>query len=294
MSDQTNDSRLPTELSFSEALAVYKARFRLILAHSLVSSFVWFTALVILSMLTNVSSFHSSSASSIPHGGFAELFQQAGSVLGTILLIGIIYAESGLLIGFFLPGNSLLFTAGFLASTGFFSLPVLMIGCFLATVIGGSTGYLFGRRVGRRLFKRDDSLFFHEKNLLRARSFYDHYGSKTIVLARFIPVVRTLAPIGAGIGDMHYRTFVTYNVVGGLLWSGGMLLAGNFLGHAIPDIDKYLLPIVALLSFISALSPVWHILRDAKLRTSLINTAFKLLNRSASRSKPSSFRDELP
>ena len=224
----------------------------------------------------------------------SELLQQAGSVLGTILLIGIIYAESGLLIGFFLPGDSLLFTAGFLASQGFFSLPVLLVGCFLAAVLGDSTGYLFGRRVGRRLFQREDSRFFHKKNLLRAQAFYEKHGSKTIVLARFIPVVRTFAPIVAGVGDMHYRTFVTYNVVGGLLWAVGVLLAGNFLGEAIPDIDKYLLPIVVLIVFVSVLPAAVHILRDDEMRTGLIELARKPFNRSSAAKVPTATQDELP
>lgn len=224
----------------------------------------------------------------------SEMLLQAGSLVGTILLFAIIYAESGLLIGFFLPGDSLLFTAGFLASTGFFSLPVLIVGCFLAAVLGDSTGYLFGRRVGRRLFQRDDSRFFHKKNLLRAQAFYEKHGSKTIVLARFIPVVRTFAPIVAGVGDMHYRTFVTYNVVGGFLWAVGVLLAGNFLGHAIPDIDKYLLPIVVLIVFVSVLPAAIHILRDDEMRTGLIEMARKPFNRSAAVKVPTATQDELP
>ncbi len=225
----------------------------------------------------------------------AELLVKAGPIVGTILLFAIIYAESGLLIGFFLPGDSLLFAAGVLASQGVFSLPVLLVGCFLAAVLGDSTGYLFGRRVGRRLFERGDSRFFHKKNLLRAQTFYEEHGSKTIVLARFIPVVRTFAPIVAGIGDMHYRTFVTYNLVGGLIWAVGVLLAGYFLGHAIPadQIDKYLLPIIILIILISVAPAVYHILKDDETRAGLINLAKKPFTRNGT-STVSTTQDDLP
>jgi len=168
-------------------------------------------------------------------------------------LFFIIFAESGLFFGFFLPGDSLLFTAGFLASQGFFNIFILLgVGAF-AAISGDSVGYSFGRRVGKAIFKKDDSLFFNKKNLLKAQQFYDKYGSKTIVLARFVPIVRTFAPIVAGAAGMKYRTFIAYNFIGGLLWSVGMLLTGFFLGSVIPDVDKYLLPIIALIIFVSAL-----------------------------------------
>lgn len=197
--------------------------------------------------------------------------------LAGILLI--IYAESGLLIGFFLPGDSLLFTAGFLASQGIFSLPVLIIGCFLAAILGDSTGYLIGRRVGKRLFQREDSLLFHKKNVIRAQEFYEKHGSKTIVLARFVPIVRTFAPIVAGIGDMHYPRFVTYNIVGGFLWAGGVTLAGYFLGNVIPDVDKYLLPIIVAIILISVAPAAYHILKDPESRADLIAMGKNLLAR---------------
>ena len=136
--------------------------------------------------------------------------------VGYIGVFAIVYAESGLFIGFFLPGDSLLFTAGFLASQKLLSLPVLIVGCFLAAVLGDSTGYAFGRRMGRRLFQKGDSFLFHKKNVLRAQAFYEKHGAKTIVLARFMPIVRTFAPIVAGIGEMRYRTFVIFNILGWL------------------------------------------------------------------------------
>lgn len=182
--------------------------------------------------------------------------------VGYIGVFGIIFAESGLLVGFFLPGDSLLFTAGFLASQDFFSFPILAVGCFIAAVAGDSVGYWFGNRVGRRLFQREDSLLFKKKHLYRAEGLYEKHGGKIIVIARFMPIVRTFAPIVAGVGTMHYRRFISYNLIGGLLWAVGVSSAGYFLGNAIPDIDRYLLPIVFLIIVISVLPPAIHVLQD--------------------------------
>jgi len=158
--------------------------------------------------------------------------------VGLVGIWMIVFAESGLLIGFFLPGDSLLFTAGFFASSPssipsalHLNLPLLLIGCFVAAVAGDQVGYLFGHRVGRTLFKRPDSRFFKRQNLEKAQRFFDKHGAKTIVLARFVPIVRTFAPIVAGVSTMRYRTFVIYNVVGGLLWAVGVTLLGYFLGQ---------------------------------------------------------------
>lgn len=205
--------------------------------------------------------------------------QQVGPTVGYIVLFAIIFAESGLLIGFFLPGDSLLFPAGFLASTGFFSLPELVIICSVAAILGDSVGYLFGKRVGRRLFLREDSTFFKKRHLEAAEAFYEKHGSKTIVLARFVPIVRTFAPIVAGISSMHYRRFVTYNIVGGILWACGVTTAGYLFGHLIPEneIDKYLLPIIALLVIIPGLPSLIHVIRDKEMREGILNIPRNLL-----------------
>lgn len=205
--------------------------------------------------------------------------QQVGPTLGYIILFAILFAESGLLIGFFLPGDSILFPAGFLALTGFFSLPELIIICSIAAILGDSVGYMFGRRVGRRLFLREDSTFFKKKHLEAAEVFYEKHGSKTIVIARFVPIVRTFAPIVAGISDMHYRRFVTFNIVGGILWAGGVSLAGYLFGHLIPadQIDKYLLPIIVLLVIIPGLPSLIHVIRDEEMRTAILNAPRNLL-----------------
>ncbi len=184
--------------------------------------------------------------------------------LGYFGVWAIIFAESGLLIGFFLPGDSLLFTAGFLASQNFLDVRVLIFGCFVCAVLGDNVGYATGYRFGRRLFQKEDSWLFHKKHLASAQNFYDIHGKKAIVLARFMPIVRTFAPIVAGIGSMHYRTFMSYNLIGGFLWTFGITLLGYFLGRVIPaeQVDKYLLPIIALIIIISILPSIIHIIQE--------------------------------
>ena len=183
---------------------------------------------------------------------------------GYLGLFAIIFAESGLLVGFFLPGDSLLFTAGFLASQGFLRIEVLVPLLFAAAFVGDSAGYLFGKKVGPKVFSRPKSLWFNPANVDKTRAFFERYGAKTIVLARFIPVVRTFAPIMAGVGEMKYKTFVTYNFIGALLWAAGLTLAGYFFGQVIPDADKYVLPVVALIILASLAPPAWHYIRRFK------------------------------
>jgi len=186
--------------------------------------------------------------------------------LGYFGVWAIVFAESGLLIGFFLPGDSLLFTAGFLASQGFLNIAVLIFGCFVCAVLGDNVGYATGHRFGRKLFQREDSWLFHKKHLVTTQNFYDKHGRKALILARFMPVVRTFAPIVAGIGSMQYRTFMTYNLIGGALWSIGITLLGYFLGQAIPaeQIDKYLLPIIAAIIVISLVPSLLHVYKEYK------------------------------
>lgn len=183
--------------------------------------------------------------------------------VGTLGLFAIVFAESGLLIGFFLPGDSLLFTAGLLASQGKLNLPVILVGCFVAAVAGDQVGYAFGNRVGPALFKRPDSRLFKHEHVEKAQAYFEKYGVKTIVLARFVPIVRTFAPIVAGVGSMEYRTFVKFNVVGGFLWAVGVTLIGYVLGDTIPDIDRYLLPVIGVIVFLSVL-PVLFEIRKAR------------------------------
>lgn len=197
-------------------------------------------------------------------------------VAGYTGIFAIVFAESGLLIGFFLPGDSLLFTAGFLASQGFFDIRVLALLCFVAAVVGDSVGYAFGFRVGRKIFNREESLLFHKDHLLRAEKFYQKHGGKTIILARFMPVIRTFAPIVAGVGNMTYSKFLMFNVVGGFLWAVGLTVLGYFLGAVIPDVDRYLLPIVVGIIVLSILPSAIHILKNKEDRAHFMAVGQKL------------------
>lgn len=188
---------------------------------------------------------------------------------GYIGLFGIIFAESGLLIGFFLPGDSLLFTAGFLASQGFLNIYILMGLTFIGAVLGDSVGYWFGKKTGNKIFTKEDSLLFKKDNIHKSEEFFKKHGAKAIVLARFVPIVRTFTPILAGVGTMHYKTFLKFNVIGGALWTIGVSLLGYFLGNLIPNIDKYLLPIILLIIIISILPNVIHIVKSRKNKKSL-------------------------
>ena len=186
---------------------------------------------------------------------------------GTLGLFAIVFAESGLLVGFFLPGDSLLFTAGLLASRGVLNFPLILAGCFAAAVVGDQVGYLIGRRAGPAVFRRPESRFFHQGNVDRATAFFDEHGPKTIVLARFIPIVRTFTPVVAGVAHMNYRKFVTFNVLGGFLWAIGVTSLGYALGESIPDVDRYLLPIILLIlgiSFIPVFREVLKMRRASK------------------------------
>jgi membrane-associated protein len=184
--------------------------------------------------------------------------------LGYLGIWAVVFAESGLLIGFFLPGDSLLFSAGFLASQNLLNIAVLIFGCFVCAVLGDNVGYATGHRFGRRLFQREDSWLFHKKHLTTTENFYARHGGKALILARFMPIVRTFAPIVAGIGSMRYRTFMTYNLLGSALWTVSITLLGYFLGRIIPpeQIDKYLLPIIALIIVVSIAPSLLHLYQE--------------------------------
>src|SRR3989344_7830988 len=190
----------------------------------------------------------------------------------TIVKIGllgaylILFAESGLLIGFFLPGDSLLFTAGLLASRGYFSIWALVIGGAIAAIIGNQVGYHFGRRFGPRIFNKEESLLFHKDHIIRAENFYEKYGGAALIISRFTPIIRTFVPILAGVGKMNYRKFFLYNIIGGILWVFSVSFAGYFLGKIVPDIDRYILPIIAVIIILSAITPTWGYLQHRKHR----------------------------
>lgn len=191
--------------------------------------------------------------------------------VGYVGIFAIIFAESGLLIGFFLPGDSLLFTAGFLASQGFFNIAILCVVTFFAAVVGDNVGYQFGRKAGPRLFKKEDSLLFSKENIDRSEAFYQKHGGKAIIISRFVPVVRTFAPIIAGVGKMQYRKFFIYNVTGAMIWAVGVTLLGYFLGQAIPHADKYLLPLTLVIVFVSIIPSLIHMVKDQESRAKIIH-----------------------
>jgi membrane-associated protein len=190
--------------------------------------------------------------------------QKVVMAFGLVGVIGIIFAETGLFFGFFLPGDSLLFTAGFLASQNLLPLAPLLIGTFIASIIGDSIGYWFGKKTGPAIFYKEDSFFFRKKHVENARIFYEKHGKTTIILARFVPIIRTFAPIVAGVANMNYRIFISYNVIGGFLWTIGLTSAGYFLGRSIPSADAYLLPIVLLITLASFTPGIVHIWNERK------------------------------
>jgi membrane-associated protein len=201
---------------------------------------------------------------SILHISPAALVESFGPTIAYVGIFAIIFSESGLLIGLFFPGDSLLFTAGFLASQAILSLPILIVISVAAAISGDAVGFAFGKRVGRRLYDRPDSRLFKQKHLQTAQAFYDKHGGKTIIIARFVPIVRTMAPIVAGAANMDYRRFVAFNAVGGILWGAGMPVAGFVLGSIIPDVDKYLLPIVGLIVLLSLAPSAIHLLMERR------------------------------
>ncbi|HUD04012.1 MAG TPA: VTT domain-containing protein [Candidatus Paceibacterota bacterium] len=165
--------------------------------------------------------------------------------LGYTGLFLVIFLESGVVFGFFLPGASLLFAAGIIASQGFLNMWILVPLLGIAAILGDNAGYWFGAKTGPAIFRYEDSFWFNKKNIDRAETFYKKYGPQTILLARFVPVVRTFVPILAGVGKMKYRTFFSYNVIGGILWAIGVTLLGYFLGTEFPGVDRYL-PVIVL------------------------------------------------
>ncbi|MER7166966.1 VTT domain-containing protein [Micromonospora sp. NPDC000207] len=190
------------------------------------------------------------------------------STFGLLGILAIVFAESGLLIGFFLPGDSLLFTAGLLTADGQYITYPLWAVCLLITIAaiaGDQVGYAFGRKVGPALFRRPDSRLFKQENVVKAHGFFERYGARSIVLARFVPIVRTFTPIVAGVSGMNYRTFVTYNVVGGVLWGTGVTVLGFFLGQ-IPFVKANIEAILIAIVLVSVLPIAFELLR-ARLAT---------------------------
>ena len=192
-----------------------------------------------------------------------QSFTQIIIAFGYVGIAIAIFAESGFLLGFFLPGDSLVFAVGILASRGYFNIWILVIIAMVAAILGDSFGYSFGRYFGPRVFSKEDSKLFKKEYVNRTENFYHKYGSKTIILARFVPIIRTFAPVMAGVGKMEYKRFLANNVVGGVLWAGGVLLLSYFLGSRFKAIDKYFLWIVIIIILISVVPIIIDFLKKS-------------------------------
>ena len=183
---------------------------------------------------------------------------------GYLLLVAIVFAETGLLIGCFLPGDSLLITAGLLAAAGHLNIWWINALLIAAAIIGDSVGYAIGARLGPRIFTREKSILFNPQHVARTRRFYEKYGPKTIVIARFVPIIRTFAPVLAGVGVMEYRRFLTYNVLGGIGWVASMSWAGYLLGQAVPNISKHMHVLVIVIIVLSCVPIAVEVYRERR------------------------------
>lgn len=183
---------------------------------------------------------------------------------GYVGLAAVVFAESGVFLGFFLPGDSVLFSAGLVASHGTLNIWILVPLLCASAILGDSTGYFVGSKIGPALFVRNDSLFFKKRYVTETQAYYAKYGPMTIFVARFIPVVRTMAPTLAGVGRMRYRTFLRYNIFGGICWGGGVTLLGYFLGSTVPGADQYIIPIIILIVVLSFVPIAWEWWRAKK------------------------------
>ncbi|GAC1392397.1 MAG: VTT domain-containing protein [Candidatus Saccharimonadales bacterium] len=190
---------------------------------------------------------------------------------GGLLLIGlIVFAESGLLVGFFLPGDTLLFSAGFFTTTGRLPLLGLIIVVVLAAIIGDNVGYTIGQHTGHRIFKKKDGILFRNEYLVRAEKFYEKHGGKMVLFARFVPIVRTFAPVVAGAGHMPRKRFVFFDIIGAVLWGAGIILLGHWLGSKIPNIDRYIFPVILAAMVLSFGPTIWHVVGNRETRTLLL------------------------
>jgi len=217
----------------------------------------------------------------IPGFDLVSFAQNAGPIVALLVVAAIIFAESGLLIGFFLPGDSILFTVGILMQgsntfSASLNIYLVIIILFCAAALGDNVGYEFGKKVGPRLFKRPNSLLFRQENIQKAQDFYNEHGRKTIIIARFIPIVRTFAPLIAGIAKMDHKIFFIYNLIGGALWTIGVTLMGYFLGAILTrmgiDVDTVLLPIIALILFASVVPAIYQLLKTKNQRRKVLNS----------------------
>lgn len=197
--------------------------------------------------------------------------------IGYLGLFGIIFAETGLLIGFFLPGDSLLFTAGILAGQGYLNIWLTLIVMTGAAVIGNQTGYYIGQKLGPRVFSKDESLLFSRKNVRHAEQFFSKHGSFTLILARFVPVVRTFVPVLAGVGKMNPTKFLLHNILGAIIWIGSITILGYYLGLKVENIDRYIIPGIIVIVLLSVSPYIKKIIQSPAMRAQIMHYARRML-----------------
>jgi membrane-associated protein len=200
------------------------------------------------------------------HMNVTHILESAGVVGGLLAIAAIIFAESGLLIGFFLPGDTLLFPAGFFAAQGKLPLAGVLLAAWIGSVIGNEVGYVIGQKTGPRVFSKKDGIIFRKEYITQAEAFYEKHGGKTILLARFLPILRTFAPLVAGVANMDRKRFFLYNVFGGAAWVASVVLLGYWLGSKIPNIDHYILPAIGIATIFTFGPTLVHLLREPRLR----------------------------
>lgn len=198
---------------------------------------------------------------------------------GYLGIFGMVFAETGLLFGFIFPGDSLLFTAGILASQNYLGLGTLIIVLFFAVLCGDNAGYWLGRRFGPQIFNKEESLFFRKSYLERSQTFFDKHGAGALILARFVPVVRTFAPTLAGVGKMRYSKFLGISIIGAILWAVGITLLGYYLGQTVPNIEVYLIPGIVIIIFLSISPYLYKISRSRELRRQIKTELKKIFQR---------------
>lgn len=194
---------------------------------------------------------------------------------GLPMLFLIIFAESGMMVGFFFPGDTLLFSAGILAAAGVLPIWVTVAVIAGAAILGDNTGYHIGKHLGPRLFKKEDGLIFRKDLIMKAEKFYEKYGTKTMLVAHFIPVIRSFAPVTAGAGKMNYKQFVVYDAIGDIAWAALITLLGYYVGSRIPGIEKLIEPVLLGVIAITLLPTIYHALKDPKIRTKLLRSRVK-------------------
>lgn len=205
---------------------------------------------------------------------------------GLLVIALIVYAESGMMVGFFLPGDTLLLSAGVLAAGGQFPIELAAAVIALAAVLGDNTGYTIGKVMGKRLFKKKDGIIFRQEYVQRAEQFYEKHGAKTLLIAHYVPIVRSFAPLVAGVGKMNRTQFFIYDFIGASSWAVIITLLGYWFGSKIPDLDKYILPVILAIMVISFSPMVWHIVRDPRIRRGMRDRLATILRRKADKIDP--------